>query len=178
MLSTMTRKVIERPRVSPQKPGDLEPELELLARWLDSVFHIPGLGVRFGLDALLGLIPGVGDTLTSMASLYILNAGRRYGVPRITMLRMAANIAVDYVLGSVPFLGDAFDLYWKANLKNVALLRRHVLTTPVEERKARKWDGLFVAGLIVLLIVLLVGSVTIAWFVIASLAHLLASSKG
>ncbi len=115
---------------------ELEPELELLAHWMDSAFHIPGIGLRFGLDAIIGLIPGLGDTLTSLASLYILNAGRRYGVPRVTMLRMAANIAVDYLVGMIPLAGDAFDVVWKANQKNVALLRRHVLATPAEERRA------------------------------------------
>ena len=111
-----------RPRTSRRMGQELEPELELLAHWMDSAFHIPGIGMRFGLDAIIGLIPGLGDTLTSLASLYILNAGRRYGVPRVTMLRMAANIALDYVVGVIPFVGDAFDVVWKANQKNVALL--------------------------------------------------------
>ena len=102
---------------------ELEPELEMLAHWMDSAFHIPGIGLRFGLDAIIGLIPGLGDTLTSLASLYILNAGRRYGVPRVTMLRMAANIALDYLVGMIPLFGDAFDVVWKANQKNVALLQ-------------------------------------------------------
>ncbi|HJT31461.1 MAG TPA: DUF4112 domain-containing protein [Pirellulales bacterium] len=148
--------------------NELDPELELLAQWMDSVFEIPGLGIRFGLDALIGLIPGLGDTLTTLASLYILGAARRYGVPRITMVRMAANIALDYVLGAVPLLGDLFDVYWKANLRNVALLRRHLLATPAEERRARSGDWLFVAGLMVLLIMLLVGEVTIAWLIVAA----------
>lgn len=147
---------------------ELDPELELLAQWMDSVFEIPGLGIRFGLDALIGLIPGLGDTLTTLASLYILGAARRYGVPRITMVRMAANIALDYVLGAVPLVGDIFDVYWKANLRNVALLRRHLLATPAEERRARSGDWLFVAGLMVLLIMLLVGAVTIAWLIVAA----------
>lgn len=145
----------------------IDPELELLARWMDSVFEIPGLGIRFGLDAIIGLIPGLGDTLTSLISLYILGAARRYGVPRVTMMRMAANVAVDYVLGSVPLIGDVFDVYWKANLKNVALLRRHVLAAPHEARRARRGDWLFVAALIVALILLLIGSVTVAYFVLA-----------
>ncbi len=156
----------------------LEPGLELLAEWLDNVFHIPGLGIRFGIDALVGLIPGVGDTLTSLASLYILQAGRRYGVPRVTMLRMAGNIAIDYVLGAVPFFGDAFDVYWKANKRNVALLREHVQAAPAEDRRARRGDGWFVAGLIVVLALVLIGSITVAWIVIAAVFQWLRQMNG
>ena len=145
----------------------IDPELELLARWMDNVFEIPGLGIRFGLDAVIGLIPGLGDTLTSLVSLYILGAARRYRVPRVTMLRMALNIALDYTLGSVPLIGDVFDVYWKANLKNVALLRRHVLAAPHEARRARRGDWLFVGGLMAVLVLLLIGSIALAYFVLA-----------
>lgn len=161
-----------QPEVRPRYRHEFDPELDLLAQWMDSVFEIPGLGIRFGLDALIGLIPGLGDTLTTLASLYILGAARRYGVPRITLVRMAANIAVDYVVGAIPLVGDAFDVYWKANLRNVALLRRHLLATPAEERRARSGDWLFVAGLMVLLVILAVGAVTIGWLIVAGLIHL------
>jgi Domain of unknown function (DUF4112) len=150
---------------------ELEPELELLAHWMDSAFHIPGIGVRFGLDAIIGLIPGLGDTVTSLASLYILNAGRRYGVSRVTMLRMAANIGLDYVVGAIPLLGDAFDVVWKANQKNVALLRRHIEATPAEERRARRGDWLVLAGLVAVLALLLVGAVTVAWTIMGWMLH-------
>ncbi|HEX4141925.1 MAG TPA: DUF4112 domain-containing protein [Pirellulales bacterium] len=160
-----------RPGTSRRMGQELEPELEMLAHWMDSAFHIPGIGIRFGLDAIIGLIPGLGDTLTSLASLYILNAGRRYGVPRVTMLRMAANIALDYVVGVIPFLGDAFDVVWKANQKNVALLRRHVLATPAEERRARVGDWLVLAGLVAALALVLVGAVTTAVWIWSSIFH-------
>jgi hypothetical protein len=75
---------------------------------------------RFGFDAIIRLIRGLGDVLTSLISLYILAAARRYGVPRATLMRMAFNIAVDTVVGSVPLPGDGFDVYWKANVMNVA----------------------------------------------------------
>jgi Domain of unknown function (DUF4112) len=160
-----------RPRTSRRLDQELEPELELLAHWMDSAFHIPGIGVRFGLDAIIGLIPGLGDTLTSLASLYILNAGRRYGVPRVTMLRMAANIALDYVVGAIPFLGDAFDVVWKANQKNVALLKRHVLATPAEERRARVGDWFVLAGLVVALVLTLIGAVSVAVWIWSAVFH-------
>jgi Domain of unknown function (DUF4112) len=133
----------------------LDPQLELLAYWMDTVFEVPGLGIRFGFDAIIGLIPGVGDILTSLISLYILAAARRYGVPRATLMRMAFNIAVDTTVGAVPLSGDAFDVYWKANVMNVALLRRHVLATPEAQRTARRKDTLFVFGLVAGLVLLL-----------------------
>src|SRR5579885_979090 len=133
-------------------PGHgLDPELELLAFWMDTAFVIPGLGIRFGFDAIIGLIPGLGDVVTSLISLYILAAARRYGVPRVTMMRMAFIIAVDTIVGAMPVLGDAVDVYWKANVMNVALLRRHVLATSDEQRTARRQDTLLVIGLLVAL---------------------------
>lgn len=151
MSNVKTPELITQPRT----PRRLEPHLELLAYWMDTAFEIPGLRIRFGFDAIIGLIPGLGDLLTSLISLYILAAARRYGVPRATLMRMAFNIAVDTVVGAVPLLGDAFDVYWKANKMNVALLKRHVLATPAEQRAARRKDTLFIAGLIVLLLVMM-----------------------
>lgn len=161
-----------------EEVGRIDPELEILAQWMDSIFEIPGLGLRFGLDAIIGLIPGVGDTLTSLASLYILNAARRYGVPRVTMARMALNLAIDYIFGFVPVLGDAFDVYWKANLKNVELLRRHVLATKAEERRARRGDWLFVGALILGLVAALTLSAGIAWTILVAVARLIVSVAG
>ncbi len=147
--------------------GDqVDPRLELLARLMDSVFRVPGSGIQFGLDALVGLIPGFGDTASSLVALYILNAASRYGVPRIMLVRMALNIAIDFAGGSIPIAGDIFDVYWKANQKNVALLRRHLLTSPAEERRALSGDWLFVAGLSAGLILLLIGSVALALFLL------------
>src|SRR5438477_12262867 len=87
-----------------------ELDLELLARVMDSLFEIPGTRVRFGFDAIIGLIPGLGDTITSFVSLYILKAASRAGVPRVTLVRMALNIAIDYIVGCVPVAGDVFDV--------------------------------------------------------------------
>ncbi|MDB5392259.1 MAG: hypothetical protein JWM11_7905 [Planctomycetaceae bacterium] len=149
-----------------QQPGPSLAELELLARWMDSVFRIPGTELRFGFDAILGLIPGLGDTATSLVSLYILQEARKRGVSRLTMVRMGANIVVDYVLGSIPFFGDIFDVYWKANLMNVELLRQHSLANSAVQRRLKISDWLFLAGLAGLLIALLVVSLTLTYFVI------------
>lgn len=160
------------------KPAAGDPDVERLAHWLDAVFQIPGLRFRFGLDALIGLIPGFGDTLTSLASLYILSAAGRHGVPRITMARMALNIAIDYFLGAIPIVGDVFDVYWKANLKNAALLRRHLATTPLEQRRARRSDRVFVVAVILGLVALLAASVTFTVFALMWIGRLLFSPHG
>jgi hypothetical protein len=159
--------------VSPESvpPKSVPPKVEFLAHLLDDIFVIPGTGIRFGLDGLLGLIPGLGDTLTSLASFYILGAARQYGVPRVTLVRMAGNIAIDYLFGMLPFLGDAFDVYWKANRRNVQLLERHFDEVSVDRRHARRGDWLVVAGLIAGLITLLIGCVTVAWWIVAWVGH-------
>jgi hypothetical protein len=141
--------------------------LERLAHWLDSVFEIPGIRLRFGIDALLGLLPGVGDTASALASIYILQAATRFGVSRITIARMTVNIMVDLLVGAFPIVGDIFDVYWKANRKNVELLRRHLTANPTIERKLKRSDGLFVAGMIVLIGAVLIASVTGANFILA-----------
>lgn len=95
-----------------------------LAQALDSAFRIPGTRLRFGLDPLLGLFPGVGDVVGGLMSGYLLWAGARAGAPPSVLLRMFSNILIDVVLGAVPVLGDLFDAGWKANLRNAALLER------------------------------------------------------
>src|SRR5688500_12871224 len=106
------------------QPVRMPQDVELIARLMDNARRFPGTNVRFGLDSIIGLIPGAGDAATSLVSLYILSAANRYGVARATQLRMALNIAIDAVVGAVPLLGDLFDVYWKVNLRNAELLRR------------------------------------------------------
>ena len=141
----------------PQKYSTVEIEegLDNLALYLDGLFRIPGTGWRFGLDALIGLIPNVGDTLTSLASFYILVAGVRYGVPKITLLRMAFNIGLDYVVGSIPFIGDAFDFFWKANKQKMDLIRERA----TGRDKGTTSDYVFIFVIIGVLILLLIGSI-------------------
>jgi hypothetical protein len=142
-------------------------DLERLAHWLDSVFEIPGIRLRFGIDALLGLLPGVGDTASALASVYILQSATKFGVPRITVARMTLNIMIDLLMGALPIVGDVFDVYWKANRKNVELLRRHVKANAAIERKLTRSDSLFVAGMIALIAVILIASVVAAYFILA-----------
>lgn len=144
-----------------QKQIDIDKNLDDLSFYLDGLFKVPGVGWRFGLDALIGLIPNVGDTLTFLPSMYILVAGVRYGVPKITLLRMAFNIGLDYVVGMVPFIGDAFDFVWRANNQNMNLIR----TRAAGHGKGTTSDYVFVFGLIGLLILTLLGSILASMYV-------------
>ncbi len=141
---------------------EIEEGLDNLAHYLDGLFRIPGTSWRFGLDGLIGLVPNVGDTITSFASFYILLAGVRYGVPKITLLRMAFNIAVDYVVGSIPFLGDAFDFFWKSNKKNMALIRERA----TGQDEGTTTDYVFVFAIIALLVLVLLGSIFVSVYII------------
>ncbi|NJO37865.1 MAG: DUF4112 domain-containing protein [Rhizobiales bacterium] len=98
--------------------------LRWLADLFDDRFRLPGTGRRFGLDGILGLIPGIGDTATGAVSLYLAAEAWRIGMPLSTFLRMLGNVGIDMVLGAVPLLGDLFDFAWKANQKNVRLVPR------------------------------------------------------
>jgi hypothetical protein len=146
---------------------EIEESLTQISRWMDGLFRIPGVGWKFGLDALVGLIPGVGDTATTLVSFYILAAGVRYRVPKVTLLRMGLNIGIDYVLGSVPVVGDLFDAVWKANQMNVELLRQRATVSADEAKSGRLSDWLFVAMIILILLVLLVGSIALSLYLLS-----------
>ncbi|GJD93520.1 DUF4112 domain-containing protein [Methylobacterium iners] len=100
--------------------------LEQLAHLMDSAFVIPGLNRRIGLDSVMGLVPVIGDVAGMLLSSYIVYEARRLGVPKWLLARMALNVAFDGVVGSVPLAGDIFDAAFKANRRNVRLLRRHL----------------------------------------------------
>lgn len=104
------------------------PQLDLLRRWatlLDSAFRVPGTGIRFGLDAIIGLVPGFGDLTAPVFTGALLLTGLRMRLPAIVLARMVLNAAFDMLVGLVPLLGDLVDIAWKANLRNLALLERH-----------------------------------------------------
>jgi len=147
-----------------QKDVQIEEGLENLSRYLDGLFKIPGVGWKFGLDALIGLIPNVGDTLTMFPSFYILLAGVRYGVPKITLLRMAFNIGLDYVVGMVPFVGDAFDLFWKSNKQNMDLIRARATG-----KTGTRGDYIFIFVIMGLLVALLAASIFVSIYVVGAI---------
>ena len=100
--------------------------IDALATLLDSAFVVPGTNIRFGLDAIVGLFPGIGDFLTSLVSLYIVHEARQLGAPAHLLVRMVANIAIDGIVGSAPLAGDIFDVMWRANRRNMTLLYDHL----------------------------------------------------
>jgi len=101
-------------------------EFDRLARLLDTQWRIPGTNMRFGLDPVVGLVPGVGDVAAGLVSAYIVLLAARLKLPAGVMARMIGNVAVDVVFGSVPLLGSIFDLFYKANRRNLRLLQRHL----------------------------------------------------
>jgi hypothetical protein len=165
------REESEIERRIPARAIEIEQSLDQLSRWMDGLFRIPGVGWRFGLDAIVGLIPGLGDTATSLVSFYILASAVRYRVPKITLLRMGLNIGIDYVLGTVPVVGDLFDAWWKSNQMNVELIRKRATVSAEETRQGRITDWLFVGLIILLLVALLLGSIVLAFFILRFIAE-------
>ena len=117
--------------------------LDLLSRVLDTWFRVPGTNIRFGLDGIIGFIPGLGDIAGGVASCILILAAYFRGVPLVTIARMVANVGVEVVVGAVPVLGNFFDIGWRANRRNYHLLERSLMTG-----KRDKWkDWLFMAAL-------------------------------
>lgn len=133
---------------SPGVPAKGEPasasdeQLNLIATWLDDRFEIPGTGVRYGLDALFGWIPGIGDALAAFASVFIVFAGWKRGASRITLMRMLLNVFLESTLGAIPIVGDLAHVAWKANRRNYNLLIRD--QQPLRRHTWQDW--LFVIG--------------------------------
>jgi hypothetical protein len=97
--------------------------IDALATLLDTAFVLPGTNVRFGLDGLLGLVPGIGDVVTTAMSLYIVHEARELGAPGHVIARLLANVVLDGIVGAVPVVGDIFDVMWRANRRNMRLLQ-------------------------------------------------------
>lgn len=149
---------------------EVDPLLEELSRWMDARFEIPGLRLKFGLDPILGLLPGIGDTITTLISFFILTTAVKQNVPRITVARMGLNVAIDYIVGAIPLVGDLFDFAWKSNEMNVALMRRSLAAPQTGARPATWGDWLFVGGLMLLLLGLLALSLATAFYLFQWLA--------
>jgi hypothetical protein len=138
--------------------------LDRLSQLLDTAFRIPGTDFRIGLDAILGLVPGVGDTLGAVLSSYIIIEAARLGLPKRILLRMVGNVAVESIVGVVPIIGDIFDIAWKANVKNFELLRAHAAGGVARERSSTQIVRLFVWAIVLIVIGLVVLSIVVARF--------------
>ena len=127
-----------------QRRSDALDQVELIAWLLDNSIPIPGTGRRIGLDGIIGLVPGVGDLLAAGVSVLVVIRAAQFNLPRIVLVRMLANVALDLGIGAIPVLGDAFDLWFKASTRNLDLMRRYI-TTP-ETSTRGQW--LFFAALL------------------------------
>ena len=138
--------------------------LEALRRWarvFDSAFRIPGTKITFGLDPILGLIPGLGDVASPVFSLFFVWHGVRLGVPKVVLARMVLNVLIDSGVGAIPVIGDLFDFGWKANAWNLALLERHAIAG----RRPTSFDYVFVILCSVLVLaVAAIPIVLLIWF--------------
>ncbi|HSB28849.1 MAG TPA: DUF4112 domain-containing protein [Pyrinomonadaceae bacterium] len=160
-------------RINQRQAKVVDKSLERLGWLMDDLFRIPVLGWRFGLDAIIGLVPALGDTTTSLVSFYILASAVRYRVPKITLLRMGLNIAIDYAIGSLPLVGDLFDACWKSNQMNVALLERRAQVSALDAKKGRASDWLFVGLIILGLAGLLLGSAALSIYLLLRFGQLI-----
>jgi len=156
----------------PERHAD-HPELSRLLAWiLDDLIPIPGTKIRIGLDPIIGLLPGVGDSSTAVFSSFLLVHGLRAGVPRIVMTRMALNIVVNTLLGAVPVAGDVFSAWFKSNQRNYTLLREHVGAG----RKSTRGDWIFVCSLLGVIAVVTIAAAIFAGWVFFKVLALLASA--
>jgi hypothetical protein len=147
-------------------PGQLatNEQLDYIAALLDDMWRIPGTKIRFGLDALIGWIPGIGDALAGMASCFIVFAAWRRGAPFITLVRMLANILLEATIGAIPVVGDAFHIAWKANRRNYRLLLREKEQPGANTRR----DSLF----LVILLLAAIAAVSLPVILFIWLLHL------
>ncbi len=136
-------------------------EVETLAWLLDNSIPVPGTGGRrLGIDALIGLVPVVGDVISGGMGLFVVWRGSRMGLPRVVVARMLANSALDLLIGSIPVIGDAFDLWFKANTRNLGIMRRHLERPETSTRN--EW---LVVGALVGIVLAIV--VVIGWLIVS-----------
>ncbi|MDX2216932.1 MAG: DUF4112 domain-containing protein [Oculatellaceae cyanobacterium bins.114] len=143
--------------------------VRVVGKLLDNAVQIPGTSYRVGLDPLLGLLPGGGDAVGFVLSAYIVLEALRFRLPKETIIRMSTNLLMDAVVGSVPVLGDIFDVTWKANARNLALLEAHV-ANPRPQRAADRW---FVIAVVIGLVLLGVGIITLVFLLVKLLQSLI-----
>jgi hypothetical protein len=146
-------------------------EVEFLAWLLDNSIPVPGTGGRrFGIDALIGFVPVIGDMFGGLMSLVVIWRGSRMGLPRVVVLRMLTNAAVDFVVGAIPFAGDAFDLWFKVNERNLGLIRRHLERPETSTRN----DWLVVIGFLAIIALMFAAAVWLLVQVVSTIAGLFA----
>jgi hypothetical protein len=154
--------------VGTHMPRELE-RLKRLSRLLDSAFVIPGTHYRVGLDAIVGLVPGIGDAIGAIFSTYIIYQAARLGASRAILIRMIGNVAVDTIVGEIPLLGDLFDVSFKSNLRNLSLLEQHLHRPVAAKAQSRRVLLVLGIGLLALLVGVVALGVVVAQLVLSSI---------
>jgi hypothetical protein len=129
--------VFEALKAAGPSQADSIARITALAKFLDSAFVIPGTNRRFGMDSVIGLVPGVGDAISAVLASYIIWEARQLGLPRWKIARMVGNVAFDTALGAIPIAGDVFDVFFKANQRNLRIIHDHI----GKKRGPREIDG-------------------------------------
>lgn len=148
---------------------EVEPLFRFLALIMDNVLRIPGTKIRFGLDPLIGLIPGIGDTSSALVSAIALIQAARRGLPKILLARMSLNILLNELVGIVPVVGDAFSFWFKSNARNYDLLRRHTASAATG---ARRSDWVFVGAVLIALFAIVCAGIAVSIFMLQQIGKL------
>lgn len=160
----MTRMQTDKPDKSASLKSASLQRLRSLAHLLDNAIGIPGTPYRIGIDPIIGLVPGGGDLVSAALSVYIVWEAARIGLPRATVTQMVSNLVLDTLFGSVPMAGDFFDVTWKANTKNIALLEAHLASPRLQKKANQGFVLLLLFGFILLVIgVAALGVFLFAW---------------
>ncbi|MEP6956771.1 MAG: DUF4112 domain-containing protein [Chthoniobacterales bacterium] len=158
----------------PERKGDaqtVEPLFRWIALLMDNLLRIPGTQMRFGIDPLIGLIPGIGDTGSAMVSAMALIQAARRGMPKIVLARMSVNILLNELIGIVPVVGDAFSFWFKSNARNYELLKKYTASGAAPRRSNRS-DWLFVVGVLIALVVLVGAGLYVSLLVLQQFVQL------
>ena len=155
--------------IGPDKP--VEPLFRWIAFFMDNLIRVPGTNFRIGIDPILGLIPGVGDTSSAVVSALALVQAARQGMPKIVLARMAMNILLNELIGIVPVIGDAFSFWFKSNARNYELVKQHASGS----RRAKRSDWVFVIGVLIALALVVLTGLTVSVLLLQQLFKLLGS---
>jgi Domain of unknown function (DUF4112) len=148
-----------------------DPLIDFIARLMDSMFSIPGTKIRFGLDPLIGLIPGFGSPISAAVSLFLIARSARYRVPRIVLARMALNVLINAGLDAVPVVGDLLSIFYRSNAQNYELLRKHAGTSPASTRADWLFVSLLIGGLALVLLLICLGLFTLLTLAATAVEH-------
>lgn len=156
-----------------EKRASLEPLFKWIAIIMDDFLRVPGTKFRFGLDPIIGLLPGIGDTSSAIVSALALIAAARRGLPKVLLARMSLNILINELVGIIPGIGDAFSFWFKSNARNYELLRKHSAVPG----RSRKSDWVFVIAILAVLFVIVCAGLLVSFLVLQEIGRLL-SAKG